>query len=119
MTKTRLKDFRILINLVATSEKSCKFFFFPFKTEDNNPCLDALVSKEFRLIKNERINLDITGFIIKYIHYFNDIECVVPSHIVCKNSKCFGQSNSTITLPLQQKYMYSITVCHISRMCAA
>ena len=68
---------------LVTSQSKCRFFFSPFKTNDDLPCLDALVSNEFPLMKNSFLNLDIFGFIIKYIHYFDEVVCGVPSSIPC------------------------------------
>ena len=41
----------------VTSQSECRLIFFPFKSAENKPCLDALVSKAFPLIEDS-INND-------------------------------------------------------------
>ena len=57
-------------------------------------------------MKNSFLNLDIFGFIIKYIHYFDEVVCAVPSSIPC-NPKAthtpFVQSATLAHWELQRK----------------
>ena len=71
---------------LVTSQSECKFIFFPFKSAKNKLCLDALVSKAFPLIEDSRLNMDIFGVII---HYFDDVICTEPSHIVCNPKETY------------------------------
>ena len=43
---------------LVISHYKCRFYFFPFKTEVDQPCLDALVSKEFPILKNSFLNFE-------------------------------------------------------------